>query len=32
MMPEKSAVVDSMDGMEGLTNLDGDQGVTYNPT
>ncbi|MFJ5717321.1 DUF2892 domain-containing protein [Neobacillus sp. NPDC093127] len=32
MMPEKSAVVDSMDGMEGLTNLDGDQGVPYNPT
>jgi hypothetical protein len=32
MMPEKSADVDSMDGMEGLTNLDEDQGVPYNPT
>jgi hypothetical protein len=32
MMEERDSSTDSMNGMEGLTNLDGEQLVPYNPT
>ncbi|MCL6573151.1 MAG: DUF2892 domain-containing protein [Bacillus sp. (in: Bacteria)] len=32
MMEEHEGSTDSMDGMEGLTNLDGEQMIPYNPT
>jgi hypothetical protein len=32
IMPDKSADSDSMDGMEGLTNLNEDPAVPYNPS